>query len=66
MSGNDHITVYYQGDSCFNSVMAEFSDYVKRETLATQLVNGQPETAESKQTHAIDGKEVMLAVNRVR
>jgi isoleucyl-tRNA synthetase len=62
----DHITVYYQGDSCFKSVMAEYASYVKKETLATELTDALPQGADLEQKQTIDGQEVTLAVRKNR
>ncbi|MQY72371.1 MAG: isoleucine--tRNA ligase, partial [Dehalococcoidia bacterium] len=39
----DHIIVYYQGDEYIKHVMADFTDYIRQETLSERLIDGAPE-----------------------
>ena len=66
----DRIVTYYQGPSEFLSVMqGEFSDYIRNETLSTQLVDGSPDPEKNGSTATestkIEGMEIILAVHQV-
>ena len=66
----DSIVTYYQGPSEFLSVMqGEFSDYIRNETLSTQLIDGSadPDRDGNAATGStkIEGMEIILAVHQV-
>ena len=66
----DRIVTYYQGPSEFAEVMqGAFSNYIRDETLSTQLVDGapDPDTNDRATTEStkIDGMEITLAVHKV-
>ncbi len=66
----DRIVTYYQGPLEFAEVMqGAFSDYIRDETLSTQLVDGapDPDTNDGATTEStkIDGMEITLAVHQV-
>ncbi|MEC9288327.1 MAG: isoleucine--tRNA ligase [Chloroflexota bacterium] len=66
----DRIVTYYQGPSEFAEVMqGAFSNYIRDETLSTQLVDGapDPDTNDGGTTEStkIDGMEITLAVHQV-
>ena len=66
----DRIVTYYQGPSEFAEVMqGAFSNYIRDETLSTQLVDGSPDpdTNDGATTEStkIDGMEITLAVHQV-
>ena len=66
----DRIVTYYQGPSEFAEVMqGAFSNYIRDETLSTQLVDGapDPDTNDGATTEStkIDGMEITLAVHQV-
>ena len=58
----DHITAYYQGDDYTGRVMAEFADYIKRETLSRELLEGIPAEGVFSEQYKLAGHAVMLAV----
>jgi isoleucyl-tRNA synthetase len=60
----DRITTYYQAGDEMSRVMEEWSDYIRAETLSTQLVAGSPPEDAFKEVHKIDGAEVTLGVRR--
>ena len=67
----DRIVTYYQGPSEFVGVMqGGFSDYIRDETLSTQLVDGAPDPdtngAAATESTKIDGMEITLAVHQVQ
>ena len=62
----DRIVTYYQGPAEFLSVMqGAFSDYIRDETLSTQLVDSAPETGATTETAKVEGMETVLGVKRV-
>ncbi|SUZ90898.1 uncharacterized protein METZ01_LOCUS43752 [marine metagenome] len=62
----DRIVTYYQGPSEFANVMKGFfSDYIRNETLSTQLVDGTPEAESATESTKIEGMEITLAVHQV-
>ena len=62
----DRIVSYYQGPEEFLRVMqGPFSDYIRDETLSTQLVDGAPDTDATTETAKLDGMEITLGVQRV-
>ena len=62
----DRIVSYYQGPEEFLRVMqGPFSDYIRDETLSTQLVDGAPDTDATTGTAKLDGMEITLGVQRV-
>jgi isoleucyl-tRNA synthetase len=60
----DYIVSYYSGDEAIEQVIAEFTDYIKQETLSRQLIKGLPERDSYSEEHRIDGFEVMLGVRK--
>ncbi len=60
----DRITTFYQAEGDFASVMVEWADYIKAETLSTNLVAAQPPEAAYQETHKIEGEELVLAIQR--
>ncbi|MEE8205051.1 MAG: class I tRNA ligase family protein, partial [Dehalococcoidales bacterium] len=60
----DYITTYYQGDEDIKQVIETFADYIKRETLSTELVEGVPDEGVARQEFKIAGHEISLAVAR--
>ncbi|MEE8465412.1 MAG: DUF5915 domain-containing protein, partial [Dehalococcoidia bacterium] len=62
----DRIVTYYQGPEGFLKVMqGPFSDYIRDETLSTQLVDGPPDTEATTESVKIDGMEITLGVLQV-
>ena len=67
----DRIVTYYQGPSeCVGVMQGGFSDYIRDETLSTQLVDGAPDPdtngAAATESTKIDGMEITLAIHQVR
>jgi isoleucyl-tRNA synthetase len=58
----DYITTYFQGDEYINSVMKDFSDYIKHETLSYQLLNSLPPEYAHKEEYKLDKHAFMLGV----
>jgi isoleucyl-tRNA synthetase len=61
----DYINTYYQGDDYTSKVMTDFAEYIKRETLSTELVAGLPTEAGFSEQFRLGGHEVTLAVARL-
>ena len=62
---SDHITICYEGGNYAKQVMADFADYIKKETLARELVEGIPIKSEFKEQFKLSGNEIILAVARL-
>lgn len=61
----DHITTYYQGGDYVKQVMDAFGEYIRRETLSKELVEGTPVDEAFSEKFKLAGNEVMLAVTKV-
>ncbi|MCJ7764250.1 MAG: DUF5915 domain-containing protein, partial [Dehalococcoidales bacterium] len=62
----DHITTYYQGEEYIEQVIETFADYIRRETLSDELAKGVPDEDVFSESYKIAGKEIMLAVVRLK
>jgi isoleucyl-tRNA synthetase len=61
----DHIATYYQGGADIKQVVDTFGDYIKRETLSQELIEGIPnEGTVFSEKFRLAGNEVVLAVAR--
>ncbi len=63
----DRIVTYYQGPSEFMTVMqGAFANYIRDETLSTQLVDGAPEADNGASTESskVEGMEITLGVRK--
>ena len=62
----DRIVTHYQGPAEFVEVMeGAFSDYIRDETLSTQLVNGAPGDEAAIESSKVEGMDITLGVRRV-
>ncbi len=61
----DHIATCYQGDEYIRSVMADFTDYIKQETLSEQLVDGAPEEGAYTEKFKLEGHELLIGVKKL-
>jgi isoleucyl-tRNA synthetase len=61
----DHIRAYYQGGPYIKQVVADFTDYIRQETLSTELIEGIPEEGVFTESYKLDGHEISLAVSRL-
>ena len=61
----DRITTYYQSNGDLSEVFQAWSDYIKSETLSTQLVSAEPPEGAYAETQKVDGQPVTLGVERV-
>ncbi len=62
---SDHITTCYQGDEFIKSVIADFADYIKQETLSERLVEGAPEEGAHTESFKLDGHELSVGVKKL-
>lgn len=60
----DYIITYYQGEAYIRQVMADFSNYIKQETLSRQLTEGVPEEGVFTESHKLGGYDILLGVKR--
>ncbi len=60
----DRITTYYQAESDLTQVFVTWGDYIKTETLTTELVNAEPPDDAYTDTHKVDQQELVLGVKR--
>jgi isoleucyl-tRNA synthetase len=60
----DYITTYYYAAPTLREVLAEYSDYIKQETLSTALTEAEAPAGAYAQTLEIDGQSITLAVRR--
>jgi isoleucyl-tRNA synthetase len=61
---DDRITTYYQAGDELAGVLQTWGDYIKAETLSTQLVAGLPPDGAHVETHDVDGEELVLGVQK--
>jgi isoleucyl-tRNA synthetase len=61
----DRIVTYYQGGAYVSRVMEDFADYIKRETLSRELVDGAPQEGAFTESHRLDDHDILLAVRRL-
>jgi isoleucyl-tRNA synthetase len=61
----DHITTYYQGGDYVKQVMDAFGEYIRRETLSREMVEGIPVEGVFSEKFKLAGNEVMLAVTKM-
>ncbi len=58
----DYITTYYQGGNYIKNVMSSFGEYIKRETLSRELVEGLPVKGVISESYRLSSNEVTLGV----
>jgi len=61
----DHIATCYRGDEYITSVMADFTDYIRQETLSEQLVNKAPEEGAYTESFKLEGHELHIGVKKL-
>jgi isoleucyl-tRNA synthetase len=59
---SDRITTYYQAEGELAQVFETWSDYLKAETLSTELVAGELPAEAYAETHKVDGQALRLGV----
>ena len=60
----DRITTYYLAEGDFASVLVDWADYIKTETLSTDLKAAQPPQDAHQETHQVEGVELVLGIRR--
>jgi len=60
----DRITTYYQAEGELAAVFETWGDYLKNETLSTELVAGKPPAEAHVETHRLEGGKITLGVKR--
>jgi len=61
---DDRITTSYAAEGELAEVIAVWGDYIRAETLTTQLVTGQPPTGAYSEAHTIEGMSLTLGVKK--
>ncbi|MGH2628274.1 MAG: DUF5915 domain-containing protein, partial [Anaerolineales bacterium] len=62
----DRITTWYVGDGDVARVFGSHGDYIRGETLSTEIVAGEPPSDAHRAEHDLEGTKVVLAVRRNR
>jgi isoleucyl-tRNA synthetase len=60
----DRITTFYQAEDELAQVFQDWSEYIRAETLSTELVAGQPPGNAFVETHQVDGQSLELGVKQ--
>ncbi len=61
----EHIITYYQAEGLIKQAVADFADYIKRETLSQELVDSLPiEEGVYTEKHHIRDNDILLAVRK--
>jgi len=60
----DRITTWYVASDEFDKIFAEWGEYIKSETLTTELTAGEPSPDAFVEQHKIEGLEITLGVKR--
>ena len=60
----DRIITYYQASPALREVLEALGQYIKGETLSTELVEAEPPAAARAQTFEIEGEEITLGLIR--
>jgi len=60
----DRITTYYQAEGEMVLVFKVWADYIRAETLTTELVAGEPDPAAYVESHSLDDLKVVLAIRQ--
>ncbi|MFH1639245.1 MAG: isoleucine--tRNA ligase [Chloroflexota bacterium] len=61
----DRIVTYYQGDAYLQQVMADFSSYIRQETLSSELVHGTSAEGAYSGSFKLSGHSIDLAVKKM-
>jgi len=63
---DDRIVTYYDADDELRSVVAEWADYIRAETLSRELVSGPvPGKVDRQESFRLEGHQLTLGVKRV-
>jgi len=58
----DHIVTYYDGEDELSAIVSAHGDYIRQETLSTELVNAAPPASASQESHRFDGIEATIGL----
>jgi len=58
----DHITASYNGNQEILKAVSHFSDYIKQETLSTDLICEDPPSSIYNEQHTLDGRHVTVGI----
>ena len=61
---SDRIYTYYQGDAELEEVVEKYADYIRQETLSTELIRGQDTAEGYSRSHKVQDREIKLTVRR--
>jgi isoleucyl-tRNA synthetase len=62
---DDRILTYFVADGGLADVITIWGEYIRAETLSTDLVSGKPPAGAHIETHTVEGAPVSLGVRRV-
>jgi len=60
----DRITTWYVASGEFDKIFAEWGEYIKSETLTTELTAGEPSADAFVEEHKIDGLNIKIGLKR--
>ena len=60
----DHINMYYEADAWIMQSLSSFADYVKQETLSTDIEEGIPGDVDYQETFKISGYNILIGVKK--
>ncbi|OGO19522.1 MAG: isoleucine--tRNA ligase [Chloroflexi bacterium RBG_16_50_11] len=61
----DRIILYYDAGAYFVQGISAFADYIRQETLADDIEEGIPDSADLQEEHKIEGHRLSLGIKRV-
>jgi isoleucyl-tRNA synthetase len=60
----DRITTYYETEGDLAQVFQTWGDYIKAETLSTDLIPEAPHSGSYNEAHSVDGEEITIGVRK--
>ena len=60
----DHIKTYYESGEQAQAVMRDFADYIKQETLSTEILQGSAEQPAHTEKFKLSGLEISLSIKK--
>ena len=60
----DRITTYYETEGDLAQVFQTWGDYIKAETLSTDLIPEAPHSGSYDEAHNVDGEEITIGVRK--
>jgi isoleucyl-tRNA synthetase len=60
----DRIKAWYTASGELNKIFAEWSEYIKSETLTTELIDGDPPADAFVEKHKVEGKEFTISLKK--